>query len=80
MNPPRSVLPLPRYVLRKLLKNGARAYFFNVPLWARAASCPVRNEPLGTDYVAAVQRAETVLLPALDSWRSGGRNRYPTET
>ena len=32
----------------------------------------MQNEPLGTEYEAAVQRAETVLLPAFDSWRSGG--------
>ena len=32
---------------------------------------PGRNEPLGTDYAAAVQRAETVLLPAFDAWRTG---------
>jgi hypothetical protein len=61
------------YVLRKPLKNGAWGYFFNVPMWARTASCPVRNEPLGTDYAAAVSRAETILLPALDSWRSRGQ-------
>ena len=46
--------------------------FFNVPTWARMAGCPIRNEPFGTDYAAAVERAETVLLPAFDSWRSGG--------
>ena len=34
-----------------------------MPTWARKAGCPVKNEPLGTDYAAAVQRAETVLLP-----------------
>jgi hypothetical protein len=67
----RSALPLPRYTLRKPTKGGWR-YFFHVPTWARKAGCPVRNEPLGTDYQAAVQRAETVLLPAFDSWRSGG--------
>jgi hypothetical protein len=77
MSPPRSALPLPRYVLRKPLKNGLWAYFFNVPMWARTAGCPVRNEPLGTDYAAAVSRAETVLLPALDSWRSGGQTDTP---
>jgi hypothetical protein len=65
MTPPRSALPLPRYVLRKPLKNATWAYFFNVPTWARAAACPVKNEPLGTDYAAAVSRAETILLPAL---------------
>lgn len=30
------------------------------------------GEPPGTDYKYAVSRAENVLLPALDSWRSGG--------
>ena len=66
----RSALPLPRYVLRKRVKAGW-AYFFNVPMWARGLACPVKNEPLGTDYNAAVQRAETVLLPAFDAWRGG---------
>ena len=66
----RSALPLPRYVLRKPTKAGW-AYFFNAPMWARKAGCPVRNEPLGTDYAAAVERAETVLLPAFDAWRTG---------
>jgi hypothetical protein len=43
-----------------------------VPTWARQAGCTVENEPLGSDYAAAVERAESVLLPAFDSWRSGG--------
>jgi hypothetical protein len=71
LRPPRSTLPLPRYVLRKPLRSGW-AYFFNPPTWARQAGCPVANEPLGLDYEAAVGRAESVLLPAFDSWRSGG--------
>jgi hypothetical protein len=75
----RSALRLPRYVLRKPLKGGTWAYFFNVPMWARAAGCPVGNAPLGTDYAAAVERAETVLLPAFDSWRSGGATDAKTE-
>ena len=66
----RSALPLPRYVLRKPTKAGW-AHFFNVPTWARTAGCPMRNEPLGTNYAAAVERAETVLLPAFDAWRTG---------
>ena len=33
---------------------------------------PVETEALGTDYGSAVHRTETVLLPAFDSWRSGG--------
>jgi hypothetical protein len=68
----RSALPLPRYVLRKPLKGGAWGYFFNVPSWARKAGCPVKNEPLGSDHAAAVERAETTLLPAFDTWRAGG--------
>ncbi len=67
----RSALPLPRYVRRKALKGGW-GFFFDVPTWARAAGCPVENEPLGLDYAAAVERAEMVLLPAFDSWRTGG--------
>jgi hypothetical protein len=33
--PPRSALPLPRYVERKPLKTGGWGYFFHVPSWAR---------------------------------------------
>ena len=72
MKRPRTVLPLPRYVERKPLKSGGHGYYFNPPSWARKAGCPVKSENLGPDYDAAVQRAETVLLPAFDSWRSGG--------
>jgi hypothetical protein len=71
MMPRRSALPLPRYVLRKRLKMSC-AYFFNIPTWARKAGCPIKNEALGTDYDAAVDRAERLLLPAFDSWLSGG--------
>jgi len=71
MKPRRSALPLPRYVIRKPLTSGW-GHFFNIPTWARKAGCPVKNEALGTDYVSAVNRAETVLLPAFDSWASGG--------
>jgi hypothetical protein len=31
----------------------------------------MRNEALGTDYEAAVKRAETILLPAFDAWLKG---------
>lgn len=67
----RSALRPPRYVLRKPLKSGW-GYFFNVPTWARKAGCPIKNEPLGIDFDAAVRRAEAVLLPAFDSWLTGG--------
>ncbi|MCP3368284.1 hypothetical protein [Bradyrhizobium cajani] len=72
MNPPRSALPLPRYVERKPLKGGGWGYFFHVPSWARKAGCTIENAPLGNDYGAAVARAETILLPAFDAWRTGG--------
>jgi hypothetical protein len=67
MNPRRSALPLPRYVLRKPLKGGW-GHFFNLPMWARKSGCPIHNEPLGIDYEKAVERAEKMLLPAFDSW------------
>jgi hypothetical protein len=72
MKPPRSALPLPRYVERKPLKSGGWGYFFHVPSWAKKAGCTVQSRPLGTDYNAAVSRAETILLPAFDAWRTGG--------
>jgi hypothetical protein len=72
----RSALPLPRYVRRKPLKGGW-GYFFDLPSWARSTGCPVGNESLGLDYAAAVHRAETVLLPAFDSLRSGGATDAP---
>jgi hypothetical protein len=68
---PRSALPLPRYVRRKPLKGGW-GYFFDPPTWARKdPNCPVKAEALGTDYHAAVLRAETILLPQFDVWRDG---------
>ncbi len=41
-------------------------------MWARKSGCPIKGEALGTDYDAAVMRAEGVLLKAFDSWRTGG--------
>ncbi len=70
MKLPRSALKLPRYVERKPLMGGW-GYFFHVPSWARKAGCTVQSGPLGTDYSAAVSRAETILLPAFDAWRTG---------
>ncbi len=54
MKPLRTALPLPRHVLRKPLKGGRHGYFFNIPTKARKAGCTMHNEPLGTDYDAAV--------------------------
>lgn len=70
MKPPRSALPLPRYVERKLTGAGW-AHFFHVPTWAKRAGCPLDSEALGIDYGAAVKRAEEILLPAFDAWRTG---------
>jgi hypothetical protein len=74
MKPPRSALPLPRYVRRKRLRSGGWGYFFDLPTWARRAGCTISREALGIDYAKAVERAETVLLPAFDSWRTGGKS------
>jgi hypothetical protein len=68
--PPRIALPLSRYVERKSTGAG-RAYFFHVPTWAKRAGCPLHSEALGLDYSIAVKRAEEILLPAFDAWRSG---------
>jgi hypothetical protein len=59
-------------VERKSLKSGAWAYFFHVPSWAKKDGCTVASAPLGTSYSEAVRRAEEVLLPAFDAWRTGG--------
>lgn len=72
MKPPRTALKLPRYCRRKPLKNGRWAHFFEPPTWARKQGCQIQPEALGQDYAAAVERAESVLLPAFDSWRSRG--------
>jgi hypothetical protein len=72
MKPPDTASKFPRYCRRKPLKSGRWAYFFEPPTWARKQSCPVKAEALGTERIAAVERAENVLLPAFDSWRSRG--------
>ena len=56
MKPPRTALPLPRYVERKPISAGW-AHYWHTPKWARDAGCPIGNEALGLDYGAAVKRA-----------------------
>ena len=69
----RCALPLPRYVLRKHTKTGW-AYYFNVPLWARKAGCPIRNEALGVDYQVAVERAgKPCCLPSMHGASAKGQ-------
>jgi hypothetical protein len=77
MKPPRSALPLPRYVERKPIGAGW-AHYWHTPKWAKDAGCPIGNEALGLDYAAAVKRAEEILLPAFDAWRSGGAKTATT--
>jgi hypothetical protein len=72
MKLPHTALKFPRYCRRKLLKSSRWAYFFEPPTWARKQDCHVKAEPLGEEYAAAVDRAQNVLLPAFDSWRSRG--------
>jgi hypothetical protein len=72
MKPLRTALKLPRYCRRKPLKNGRWAYFFEPPTWARKQGCQLEAEALGQNYDAAISRAENVLLPAFDSWRTRG--------
>ena len=72
MKLPHTALKFPRYCRRKLLKSSRWAYFFEPPTWARKQDCHVKAEALGEEYAAAVDRAQNVLLPAFDSWRSRG--------
>jgi hypothetical protein len=65
--PPRSALPLPRYVDRKPLKSRGWAYYFNVPSLWRKAGCPVKSGPLGSDY--DVQRWLRPCAARSDGWR-----------
>ena len=57
----------------KLTRSGLR-YYWNSPTWARKRGYPTTSEPLGTDYAAAKSRCDTVLNPAFDSWRTGGKS------
>jgi len=70
VKPPRTALPLPRYIERRWTKAGW-TYHFHVPTWAKRTGCLMHTEALGPDIDAAIKRAETILLPAFDAWRSG---------
>jgi hypothetical protein len=66
------MVELPRYVIAKRLSTGATSFYFNVPVPYRKRGCPVRNEPLGTDYGAMVGRART-LNGLVDEWLDARR-------
>jgi hypothetical protein len=61
------MLVLPRHVIQKPLARGRIGFFYNVPTKYRALNCPLRNEPLGTDYAEMKKRAET-LNGIFDEW------------
>src|SRR5262245_14270941 len=58
---------LPRYVIPKRLASGRVGFFYNVPTKYRRLGCPIRNEPLGTDYDAMKDRAGTINA-TFDEW------------
>jgi integrase len=66
---------LPRHVIPKRLRSGKIGFYYNVPTKHRAAGCPLRNEPLGTDYGSMLKRAET-LNGIFDEW-DGHRKGLP---
>jgi hypothetical protein len=66
-------VPLPRYVIAKLLVSERTAFYFNVPKKYRDLGCTVPNTPLGTDYVGACGEdgnggRAAALNAALDEW------------
>ena len=61
------MLKLPRHVIPKRLATGRTAFYYNVPTKYRALNCPLRNEPLGTDYAHMEKRAAT-LNGIFDEW------------
>src|SRR4051794_6196723 len=63
------MLNLPRFVIHKKLKTTSDSFYFNVPTIYVALGCTVRNEPLGTDYGLAIQRA-AILNELFDEWNA----------
>jgi hypothetical protein len=49
------------------LASGVTAYYYDIPTRYRALKCPVPNEPLGTDFAAACDKAKT-LNGLFDEW------------
>src|SRR5688572_11707305 len=64
---------LPRHVRPKRLASGATAYYYDIPTRYRKQKCPVPNEPLGTDFAAACEKAKTLngLFDEWDALRKG---------
>lgn len=66
-------MELPRHVRPKRLASGVTAFYYDIPQRYRAMKCPVPNEPLGTDYAAACEKAKTFngLFDEWDQQRRG---------
>jgi hypothetical protein len=58
---------LPRYVSPKKLASGKTAFYFAIQKRYKDAGCPVKDEPLGTDYAVMTTRAN-VLNEQFDEW------------
>lgn len=61
------MIALPRHVIRKRLKSGTTAFYYNVPSRYRGMKCPVGNEALGHDFAEMTKRAAT-LNGLFDEW------------
>ena len=78
------MVELPRQVIGNPLKSGVVAYFYNIPTKYRELKCPVKNEPLGSDFAAMKARAKTLngLFDEWDQTRKGllvtGAENVPT--
>jgi hypothetical protein len=60
----------PRYMREKRLRGAGIAYYWEPPTIYTKAGFTLRDEPLGTDYGSAVERA-IELNRHLDTWRKG---------
>ena len=61
----------PKLMVAKRLKNGATAYYWDLPTWAKKKGCTFGSEALGTDYARAKERCDQVLNPQFDGWLTG---------
>ena len=59
----------PRYMRPRQLSGGLIGWWFQPPTWAIKAGCPLKVEPLGTDFELARNKSHGVLLPQFDAWR-----------
>ena len=60
----------PRYMIEKPLRDGSIGYFWNPHNRYVKGGFPLHREPLGKDFVQAIERAN-MLNANLDAWRQG---------